>query len=133
MAQQDSIYKNALRLRRVGREKKIRVLQYGILFNIGWFPASLNVPNQALLTPLRIWHCKLVCHAALGTRWYWPVPLSGENLCSESWDSTGAVSLSASRVLNSRRGQRDFLYMTTSGRAGSGSCSKEWVHLPPGG
>lgn len=23
--------------------------------------------------------------------------------------------------------------MTTSGRAGSGSCSKEWIHLPPGG
>lgn len=49
-------------------------------------PTSLNVPNQGVLTPLHFRHYKLVGHAALGTSWYWPVPLSGESLCSESWD-----------------------------------------------
>ena len=45
--------------------------------------ASLYVPK---VFPLHIWHCKLVSHAAFGSSWDWPIPLSGENLCSESWD-----------------------------------------------
>lgn len=36
--------------------------------------------------PLHIWPYRLAIHAAVGISWDWSIPLSGENLRSESWD-----------------------------------------------
>lgn len=95
--------------------------------------ASLNVPSQGVpIHPLYFWYCKLVDHAAFEICWDWPVPLSGENLCSESWDSTGRCrcphmgcwTLGVAMEIS-------FIWQLPVGRC-RGACSKRWFQLPPG-